>query len=63
VGVDCALDVVEDVKQFGLPQSPADLSRHDCPVFSDAPGNGRMALQAERENGMQNPSIRSALGE
>jgi DNA-binding transcriptional LysR family regulator len=28
------------VKRFGLPQSPADLSRHDCLVFSDAPGIG-----------------------
>jgi DNA-binding transcriptional LysR family regulator len=28
------------VERFGIPQSPADLSRHDCLVFSDAPGIG-----------------------
>ena len=37
------------VKRFGLPQSPADLSRHDCLVFSDAPGIGEWRFKQNRK--------------
>ena len=48
------------VERFGIPQSPADLSRHDCLVFGCARYR-RMALQPGRQTGMQNPNIWSAL--
>jgi DNA-binding transcriptional LysR family regulator len=43
------------VKRFGLPQSPADLSRHDCLVFSDAPGIGEWRF---KQNGKTECKIR-----
>src|ERR1700738_3805372 len=43
------------LKRFGLPQSPADLSRHDCLVFSDAPGIGQWQF---KQNGKTECKIR-----
>jgi DNA-binding transcriptional LysR family regulator len=35
------------MERFGVPQSPADLSRHDCLVFSDAPGIGEWRFKED----------------
>jgi DNA-binding transcriptional LysR family regulator len=43
------------LKRSGLPQSPADLSRHDCLVFSDAPGIGEWRF---KQNGKTECKIR-----
>lgn len=37
------------LKRVGVPQSPADLSRHDCLVFSEAPGVGEWRFKADKK--------------
>jgi DNA-binding transcriptional LysR family regulator len=43
------------LERSGVPQSPADLSRHDCLVFSDAPGLGEWRF---KNNGKKECKIR-----
>ena len=43
------------LKRFALPLSPSDLSRHDCLVFSDAPGIGEWRF---KQNGKTECKIR-----
>lgn len=43
------------LKRCGLPQSPADLGRHDCLVFSEAPGIGEWRF---KQNGKTECKIR-----